>query len=73
MSVSFPTFNDAVTPSQAARILGYSEQYVLRMLRNGKIDGIRWSGRWVLSRRIVERYKTSFVGFSKHDPRRRLK
>lgn len=47
--------DDPITPAQAAAILGTDPKNIRRMIRTGKIRALRNGGRWVLSRKEIER------------------
>lgn len=49
-----PGVDDAISPAQAANILGTDAKNVRRMIRSGKLQAHRDGGRWVLSRSQVE-------------------
>jgi excisionase family DNA binding protein len=64
---------DYLTAEEVADILGYSVQYVRRMLRNGKLRADKKARVWLVYRSSVEEYKQTVEGLSKHDPRRSIR
>lgn len=42
--------------SEAAEFLGVSKEYVRRLLRSGKVKGVRYSGVWVVNRQSLEAF-----------------
>lgn len=48
---------DFVSPSQAAKILGVSQQWVTQLIRDGKLRAIRVGQRWIIVRLVVERLR----------------
>lgn len=48
---------DAITPKEAANILGVDVKGLRRMIRSGKVPAEREGGRWVLSRLKVQAVK----------------
>ena len=49
---------DKLTVKEAAKLLGYHQNHVYRLLRQGVIKGARFSRVWMIDRREVERVKS---------------
>jgi excisionase family DNA binding protein len=63
---------DYLTVEETAEVLGYSIEYVRRMLRNGKLSADKKAGIWLVYRDAVEAYKEGIAGKAKNDPTRGL-
>ena len=48
---------DELTPAEAAKALGVGRLYLYELLASGLIRGRKVLGRWLVSRREVERYR----------------
>ena len=70
MVVGVSRLPDYLTVEETAEVLGYSDHYVRRMLRNGKLHADKKGGMWLVYREAVERYKKATEGKAKHDPTR---
>lgn len=46
---------EVITCEEAARLLGYTVQHVRRLVRDGKLQGVKLGRDWVLSRDSVDR------------------
>jgi excisionase family DNA binding protein len=46
---------EMITCQQAAQRLGYTTQHVRRLVRDGKLDGVKIGRDWVLSNESVNR------------------
>jgi len=46
-----------MTPVEAAKVLGVGRLYVYELLASGLLRGRKVLGRWLVSRREVERYR----------------
>lgn len=42
---------------EASRILGVSQGYVMKLVRNGQIEARKWEGTWLLDSQSVMEYK----------------
>jgi excisionase family DNA binding protein len=61
---------DYLTVEETAQVLGYSDHYVRRMLRKGKLRADKKGGMWLVYRRAVENYQKAIEGKAKNDPTR---
>jgi excisionase family DNA binding protein len=61
---------DYLTVEETAEALGYSPEYVRRMLRNGKLSADKKAGIWLIYREAVEEYRKAVKGLAKNDPTR---
>lgn len=61
---------DYLTVEETAALLGYSAEYVRRMLRNGKLSADKKSGVWLVHREAADAYQEAVRGLAKTDPRR---
>ena len=61
---------DYLTTEEAAEALGYSVQYVRRMVRGQKLRADKKAGIWLVYRAAVEDYRKAVEGKAKHDPTR---
>jgi excisionase family DNA binding protein len=59
---------DYITTEEAAEILGYNVKSVRRLVRRGVLYAEKKVGVWLIPREVVEEYKRSVEGKSKHDP-----
>ena len=57
--------DDLIGTSEAGRLLGLSQGYVVRLARFGKIEAHKQDGVWLLSRYSVLQYKERSVKQSK--------
>ena len=48
---------DEMTPKEAARSLGVGRLYLYELLSSGLLRGRKVLGRWLVSRREIERYR----------------
>jgi len=64
--------SEYMTTDEAAKVLGYSPEYVRRMLRKGKLPSEKMGRLWLIPRDAVEEYKEAVKGLERHDPRRSL-
>ena len=62
--------SEYLTTEEAADILGYSPEYVRRMLRNDKLPAEKKAGVWLIPVSAVKNYKEAVKGMDRNDPRR---
>jgi excisionase family DNA binding protein len=48
---------EELTPGEAAKILGVGRLYLYELLASGLLRGRKILGRWLISRREIERYR----------------
>lgn len=65
-----PDLADYIPTEEAAQKLGYHVIYIRRMLREGKLKGIKVGPTWLVSRASVDDYQKANKGMDKNDPRR---
>jgi excisionase family DNA binding protein len=67
------TNDEWITVHEASKISGYNEEYITRLIREGKIKAKKFSVVWQVSRSSVEDYveKTEKLG-SKRGPKPKL-
>jgi excisionase family DNA binding protein len=66
-----PDLNEFMTTREAAKTLGFHVKTIPMMLRNKRLDGIRFGRSWLVSKKSVDEYLKSTKGMSKNDPRRK--
>ena len=59
---------DYITTEEAADILGYNVKSVRRLIRQGRLRADKKVGVWLIPREVLEEYRQSMEGKSKHDP-----
>lgn len=65
-----PDIAEFMTTEEAAKKLGFHVIYIRRMVREGKLKGMKVGPTWLISRRSVDEYKQKNEGLDKFDPRR---
>ncbi len=70
LTETMPDLADYMTTQEAAEKLGYHVIYIRQMLRNKKLDGVKWGRTWFVSRISIKDYLEKTSGLSKNDPRR---
>ena len=65
--------DNLLSTSEAALILGVTQETVSRLIKKGKLEGQKMGGFFVVSRVSVEHYAFIIEGKGKNDPTRRLK
>ena len=55
-STPHPIINNHVTVNTAAKTTGYNIQYLRRLLRSGKLDGIKIGQIWLIEMQSLEMY-----------------
>jgi excisionase family DNA binding protein len=64
---------DKLTVAEAAKLLGYHENHVRRMLRSGVMKGEQFNRIWIISRSEVERIKAAQTKGGRYYPDRSKK
>lgn len=59
---------DEMTPVEAAKILGVGRLYLYELLASGLIKGRKLMGRWLVSRKEIERYRKEHRRIGKRQP-----
>ena len=61
-----------ITVKAAAEVTGYSVQYLRRLLRSGKLDGVKIGQVWLIKLASLETYARhgQMVGDRRHGPRK---
>lgn len=65
-----PDIADYMTTEEAAEKLGFHVISIRRLVRDGKLKGVKVGPTWLVSRKSVDEYLKSTDGMSKTDPRR---
>lgn len=67
------TSDDWITVNEAAKISGYNEEHITRLIREGKVKAKKFSIVWQVSRNSIQAYieKTEKLG-NKRGPKPKL-
>jgi excisionase family DNA binding protein len=65
-----PDLAEFITTEEAAQALGFHVIYIRRMVREGKLKGVKVGPTWLVAKKSIEEYKKQTEGMSKNDPRR---
>lgn len=65
-----PDLADYMTTEEAARKLVFHVISIRRMVRDGKLKGLKVGPVWLVSKASVDEYLKANKGMSKNDPRR---
>jgi excisionase family DNA binding protein len=59
-----------ITTQEAARLTGYSVEYIRRLVRQGRVVAKKWLRDWIISRHSLLEYQRGMgeLGRAKHDP-----
>jgi len=68
---SMPDLEEFYTTQEAAKKLGFTLQGVSKLIRQKKVDGIRFGRSWLVSKKSVADYIEKTDGMNKNDPRRK--
>jgi excisionase family DNA binding protein len=65
-----PDIADYMTTEEAAKVLGFHVISIRRMVREGRLKGVKVGPTWLVAKKSMEDYKRNSEGMSKTDPRR---
>jgi excisionase family DNA binding protein len=66
-----PDLAEFMTTQEAAKVLNLHLVTVRNMIRSKKLEGVKIGGKtWLVSKKSVEKYRSSTSDMSKNDPRR---
>jgi excisionase family DNA binding protein len=69
-TVEMPNLDDYVTVHDAARVIGFHEISIRRLLRSSTLQGLKVGRVWLVSKYSIKEYIDRTAGMSKTDPRR---
>ncbi len=65
-----PDLTEYIETSEAAKELNYHVEHVRRMMREGRLKGIKIGRTWLVQKKSLEEFVARTLAMSKHDPRR---
>ena len=65
-----PDLNEFISTEEAAEKLKYQVEHVHRMMREGRIAGLKIGRTWPICREAMDSYMKCTFKMAKHNPRR---